>query len=37
MWKQSVGAGMLVRTVQQLKHWLPPRLEGACVMIDPAF
>ena len=27
LWKQSVGAGMLVRTVLQLKHWLPPRLE----------
>jgi membrane protein required for colicin V production len=27
IWKESVGAGMLVRTVLQLKHWLPPRLE----------
>lgn len=27
MWKQSVGAGMLTRTVLQLKGWLPPRLE----------
>ncbi len=27
IWKQSVGAGMLARTVLQLKHWLPPRLE----------
>lgn len=28
LWKQSVGAGMLTRAVLQLKHWLPPRLEG---------
>lgn len=27
LWKESVGAGMAARTVQQLKHWLPPRLE----------
>jgi membrane protein required for colicin V production len=27
MWKHSVGAGMLTRTVLQLKGWLPPRLE----------
>ena len=27
MWSSSVGAGMLVRTVLQLRHWLPPRLE----------
>jgi membrane protein required for colicin V production len=27
MWKASVGAGMLVRTVLQLRPWLPPRLE----------
>jgi len=27
IWKQSVGAGMLTRTVLQLKPWLPPRLE----------
>jgi membrane protein required for colicin V production len=26
-WKESVGAGMLARSVLQLKHWLPPRLE----------
>lgn len=26
-WKHSVGAGMLTRTVLQLKPWLPPRLE----------
>lgn len=26
-WKESVGAGMLTRTVLQLKGWLPPRLE----------
>lgn len=25
-WKDSVGAGMLTRTVLQLKAWLPPRL-----------
>ena len=25
-WKESVGAGMLTRTVLQLKPWLPPRL-----------
>jgi membrane protein required for colicin V production len=28
IWKQSVGAGMLARTVLQLRPWLPPRLEG---------
>ncbi len=28
MWKQSVGAGMLERTVLQLKPWLPSKLEG---------
>jgi membrane protein required for colicin V production len=27
LWKQSVGAGMLTRTVLQLRPWLPPRLE----------
>jgi membrane protein required for colicin V production len=27
LWKESVGAGMLTRTVVQLKPWLPPRLE----------
>jgi len=27
LWKKSVGAGMLTRTVQQLRPWLPPRLE----------
>lgn len=27
IWKRSVGAGMLTRTVLQLKPWLPPRLE----------
>jgi membrane protein required for colicin V production len=27
LWKESVGAGMLTRTVLQLKGWLPPRLE----------
>lgn len=27
LWKESVGAGMLTRTVQQLRPWLPPRLE----------
>ena len=27
MWSSSVGAGMLVRTVLQLRPWLPPRLE----------
>ena len=27
IWKRSVGAGMLTRTVLQLKGWLPPRLE----------
>ena len=26
LWKESVGAGMLMRTVLQLKPWLPPRL-----------
>ncbi len=26
LWKESVGAGMLKRTVLQLKPWLPPRL-----------
>jgi membrane protein required for colicin V production len=26
LWKESVGAGMLTRTVLQLKPWLPPRL-----------
>lgn len=26
LWKQSVTAGMLTRTVLQLKPWLPPRL-----------
>lgn len=26
LWKESIGAGMLVRTVLQLKPWLPPRL-----------
>ncbi|MGQ0547749.1 MAG: CvpA family protein [Betaproteobacteria bacterium] len=26
LWKESVGAGMLQRTVLQLKPWLPPRL-----------
>ena len=25
-WKESVGAGMLTRTVQQLDPWLPPAL-----------
>jgi membrane protein required for colicin V production len=25
-WRESVGAGMLERTVLQLKAWLPPRL-----------
>jgi membrane protein required for colicin V production len=25
-WKESVGAGMLTRTVQQLEGWLPPAL-----------
>jgi len=28
LWKESVGAGMLTRTVLQLKGWLPPRLES---------
>ncbi len=28
LWKESVGAGMLTRTVLQLKSWLPPRLES---------
>ena len=27
LWKASVGAGMLTRSVAQLKPWLPPRLE----------
>lgn len=27
LWKGSVGAGMLERTVLQLRPWLPPRLE----------
>jgi membrane protein required for colicin V production len=27
LWKASVGAGMLERTVLQLRPWLPPRLE----------
>ena len=27
LWKESVGAGMLARTVLQLRSWLPPRLE----------
>jgi membrane protein required for colicin V production len=27
LWKESVSAGMLTRTVVQLKPWLPPRLE----------
>jgi membrane protein required for colicin V production len=27
LWKESVGAGMLTRTVLQLRAWLPPRLE----------
>lgn len=27
LWRQSVGAGMLVRSVHQLRPWLPPRLE----------
>lgn len=27
LWKESVGAGMATRTVQQLRPWLPPRLE----------
>ncbi|HUQ25810.1 MAG TPA: CvpA family protein [Burkholderiales bacterium] len=27
-WKESVGAGMLERTVVQLKPWLPPALAG---------
>jgi len=26
LWKESVGVGMLMRTVLQLKPWLPPRL-----------
>lgn len=26
LWKESVGAGMLMRSVLQLKPWLPPRL-----------
>lgn len=26
LWKESVGAGMLTRSVLQLKPWLPPRL-----------
>jgi len=28
VWKESVGAGMLERTVLQLKPWLPSKLEG---------
>lgn len=28
VWQQSVSAGMLSRTVVQLKPWLPPRLAG---------
>jgi membrane protein required for colicin V production len=28
LWKRSVGAGMLTRSVLQLRPWLPPRLEG---------
>ena len=28
LWKESVGAGMLERTVLQLKPWLPSKLEG---------
>ena len=27
LWKESIGAGMLTRTVLQLRPWLPPRLE----------
>jgi membrane protein required for colicin V production len=27
LWRSSVGAGMLTRTVLQLRPWLPPRLE----------
>ena len=27
LWRESVGAGMLTRSVVQLKTWLPPRLE----------
>lgn len=27
-WKQSAGAGMLERTVVQLKPWMPPALAG---------
>ena len=27
LWRESVGAGMLTRSVVQLKAWLPPRLE----------
>lgn len=27
LWKESVGAGVLTRTVLQLRPWLPPRLE----------
>jgi len=26
LWKESAGVGMLMRTVLQLKPWLPPRL-----------
>jgi len=28
MWKASVGAGMLERTVLQIKPWLPSALAG---------
>jgi membrane protein required for colicin V production len=28
LWKESVGAGMLERTVLQLKQWFPPALAG---------
>jgi membrane protein required for colicin V production len=28
IWRESVGAGMLERTVLQLKTWLPPALAG---------
>jgi len=28
LWQRSVGAGMLERTVVQLKPWLPPALAG---------
>jgi len=28
IWKESVAAGMLERTVVQLKPWLPPALAG---------